>query len=324
MIEQGCQRIRRTRAMALPVVLATLATGVFGLASPSSADVPEVKGSAYGYTSSVSLFGGPYNTRGFGQTTCTSPNTPPGCAPASAESPSVELPPTGGSVSASDPDGATAQYGPAIIFSSGAQEVSSEGTTGPDGSVTTSATVADINRSGDEMFTAVSAASTCTASESGVTALTTITNGVLRTSEGDPNVEGDETFVDIPTNPEPNTFYQARLESVGGNPEWTFNEQVVNPDGSITVYAAHLKLTGPSAFGDLFIGKSECGVTSIASEDTTTTTTDGEDTTTTTTDDAPPPVVPESPLPLLLPVGAIGLFAGAAAFASRRLKNGEG
>ena len=42
---------------------------------------------------------------------------------------------------------------------------------------------------------------------------------------------------------------------------WTFNQQTVNPNGSITVYAAHQRLNGPTEVGDVYIGQSVCGVT---------------------------------------------------------------
>ncbi len=104
---------------------------------------------------------------------------------------------TGGNLSATDPDGATAQYGPAIIFSAGQMDVSSRGTTGQGGSVTSSTSVQNVNKSGQEVFTASAVSSTCTASQAGVSGSSTITNGTLQVSEGNPNVEGDETVVPV-------------------------------------------------------------------------------------------------------------------------------
>lgn len=82
--------------------------------SPAAAAVTAVQGSAFGYQLNMSLFGGPVNTRGVGQIACTAVNVPPGCAPATSSSPSVVLPPTGGNVSQTDPDGTAGQVGPAI------------------------------------------------------------------------------------------------------------------------------------------------------------------------------------------------------------------
>ena len=199
-------------------------------------------GSAFGFSSSVSLFGGAAQPRG--------------------PSPAVTLPETGSltPITATAPQG-DAVYGPAKIFTSGQLEVSTQGTTE---SVTSSATVANVNRSLDEKLTAAHVASTCTATASGVTGSTTITNGVLEVSEGDPDVDGDETRVTIPAEPLPNTSYEGQLESVGDRFRYVFNEQVRNPDGSITVYAAHQYLLGPTAVGDLYIGKSECGIPDVA------------------------------------------------------------
>ena len=209
---------------------------------PAQADVTGVKGSAYGYFSSISLFGGPPSTRG--------------------PTPTVTLPPSGSAtpITASQASG-SATYGPAILFSSGQLDVSTQGTTGPMGSVTTSTNIQGVNTSGTEVFTASNVASRCTASEAGVSGSTTITSGTLQTSEGNPDVEGDETTVNIPTNPAPNTTYNGQIESVGDSYRYVFNEQIRNPDGSITVNAAHQYFLGPTAVGDLIIGQSVCGVT---------------------------------------------------------------
>lgn len=90
--------------MSMLATLVVAGAALFGLSGPSSADVTAVEGSAFGYTMSVSLFGGPPNVRGVGQFVCTSesppPALPPGCVPAAQEaaaaSASVTLPATGG------------------------------------------------------------------------------------------------------------------------------------------------------------------------------------------------------------------------------------
>lgn len=233
------------RATRRPIVVALLCSAMLlsGVGQgPARADVTAVSGSAYGYFSNVSLFGGPAATRG--------------------PAPTVTLPAAGSAVpiTATAPTG-SAQYGPALIFSSGPINVSTQGTTGPAGSVTSSSTISGVNTSGQEVFTAGSVSSTCTATEAGVSGSTTITNGTLQTSEGDPNVDGDETVVVIPTNPAPNTTYNGAIETVGDTFRYVFNEQIVNPDGSLTVNAAHQYLLGPTAVGDLIIGQSRCGVT---------------------------------------------------------------
>ncbi|HWC10199.1 MAG TPA: hypothetical protein VG455_03160, partial [Acidimicrobiales bacterium] len=128
--------------------------------------------------------------------------------------------------------------------------------------MTSTASLQDVNTSGDEVFTASALSSTCTASETGLSGSTTITDGTLQTSEtGGPG--GTPVVVDLPANPAPNTTYNGQIEGVGDAFQYIFNEQVVNPDGSLTVYAAHLRLLGPTAVGDLYIGKVECGVTAV-------------------------------------------------------------
>jgi len=86
----------------------------------------------------------------------------------------------------------------------------------------------------------------------------------------------------VPNNPAPNTTYNGHIEVNSSQDYWkyVFNEQVTNPDGSLTVYAGHEYLLGPTAKGDLFFGKSECGAVSATAANTTTT---SASTTTTTT-----------------------------------------
>ncbi|HEX2273180.1 MAG TPA: hypothetical protein VHG90_04815 [Acidimicrobiales bacterium] len=194
----------------------------------------------------------------------------------------------------SDPDSsAVVRYGPGIIVSRGAATVSTQGTTGPAGSVTSSAEIQDVNASGREVFTAASISSSCTALGAGVTGSTTITDGRLQTSEGDPDLPGDERFVDLPTNPAANETHPGTIETVGDTFEYRFNEQVPNPDGSLTVYAAHLVLLGPTAVGHIYIGRVDCGVNprqTTTSLGATTTSTGPNATTTTTGPRGPEPV----------------------------------
>lgn len=220
---------------------------------PASADVTAVQGSAYGYfADNISIFGG------------AQPDTGP--------VPTVALP-AGGSANPVTGSAATGlvKYGPATIFSSGAITLSTQGTTGPSGSVTTSASLANVNSSGQEVFTASALSSTCTASESGRSGSTTITGGRLIVSEGaDLDSDADDTVIDLPANPAPNTAREGKIETVGDTFRYVFNEQVVGADGSLTVNAAHLYLIGPTALGDVIIGQSMCGVTAVAATTTTT------------------------------------------------------
>src|SRR5215213_7594033 len=96
------------RKFALASAIAVVGA-ILTLPGSSSADVVSVSGSACGYYTDVSLFGGPSARRGCGQTVV----DPFG------NSPSVTLPSSGSvsPITANDPDGATATYGPAKIFS---------------------------------------------------------------------------------------------------------------------------------------------------------------------------------------------------------------
>ncbi|HWB72438.1 MAG TPA: hypothetical protein VG452_09465, partial [Egibacteraceae bacterium] len=198
------------------MLVVALSAGVFAFSGSSRADTSAVTGSAFGYYAyDIVIFGGAQDDTG--------------------PTPVVVLP-SGGSatpVSASAPSGVV-QYGPATLFSSGPLEVSTQGATGEAGSVTSSTDIQDVNTSGQEVFTASNVSSTCTASEAGVSGSTTIIDGTLQTSEGDPNVEGDETVVTIPTNPAANTAYEGTIESVGDSFRYVFNEQTTNADGSLT------------------------------------------------------------------------------------------
>lgn len=230
-----------------------------GVGAPAaSAQVTGVKGSAFGYLLNVSLFGGTKNTVG--------------------PAPTVTLPAGGSStpVTSSAPTG-SAVVGPATLFTSGQIDVSTQGTPAA-GSVTSSAKIANLNTSGQEVLTASAASSTCTASGSGVTGSATITGGTLQTDSGDTDPTNSipdhaAVTVPVPSNPAPNTTIQGHIH-VGDATDsfrYVFNEQITNPDGSITVNAAHQYLLGSLAVGDLIIGQVVCGVTGTVASSTTTT-----------------------------------------------------
>jgi hypothetical protein len=264
-------RLHSRRLSPAVAVLMTAGVGLATSSGPSSADhmvVTEVEGSAYGCYGNVSLFGGPFNVRG--------------------PMPTVTLPP-GGSATPVTQSAPTCDiiYGPARVFTSGPVTLSTEGTTGPNGSVTSTATLAPINTSQSEIFTAASLSSTCTATESGVTGSTTVMNGTIILQDPNPDVSGEpgEDIRTIPVNPAPNTTYEGTVANVNDNFRAVFNEQIVNPDGSLTVNAYHLYLLGPTAVGDVIAGQVVCGVTTELAPTTTTqaTTTTTQETTTTTT-----------------------------------------
>jgi hypothetical protein len=298
--------VRTSRQHAQRLALAIVAViglggGLVAVSGPSGADVTAVTGSACGYLTDVSLFGGPSMRRGCGQTD----DVPAGT------SPSVTLP-AGGSatpITATDPDGATAQYGPAKIFSgqypendfnatsppSGPLNVSTRGTLGPNGSVTSTASVdpgsqpppglpAQPRGIGPGPVIADAVSSTCTAQETdpgtgavSVSGSTTVTAGILETKY-DAMTQLPTVTEDVPANPPANYTRTGTIDHVGDSFRVVYNEQIVSPDGkSITVNAVHMTLLGPTAVGDMIIAQSVCGLTTVP-----VTTTAGPTTTSTT------------------------------------------
>jgi hypothetical protein len=246
MVRRDRPGVGRARALSPLVALMALGAATVAFAGPSAA-ATEGSG-AFGYSLKVSLFGA---------------DQPP-IGPV----PSVTLPAAGSPtpVTASAPTG-NAKEGPATFFSSGQLEVSTQGTPGA-GSVTSSAKIANVNSSGQESFTASSVTSTCTASGTSVSGSTTIAGGKLETDNGDDDPQNetpDHPAVSqpVPANPAPNTTVEGHIEVNGQQDRWryVFNEQITNPDGSITVNAAHEYILGPTAKGDLFIGQARCSKT---------------------------------------------------------------
>jgi len=256
--------------------------------SPAAAVVapPVGSGGANGYYLKVTLFGGPPAVRG--------------------PAPTVALPPGGsGPITATIPT-SLAKFGPAEFFSTGQIDVS---TTGQNGSVTSTATLANLDRLGSESFgygpldvstaypknpagKTTNIASTCTASGTGVSGSTTVTEGQLELDNGDDPL-GNGSYqnglvlgsipprftttahppvrVIVPTNPAPNTTYEGHIEVNGSQDyfKYVFNEQFVNADGGITVYAGHEYIVGPTAVGDLYFGKVTCSRTPHVAADFT-------------------------------------------------------
>ena len=244
----GRARSRRYRTWAVVPLLVTWAVNGIGMQA-ASADVTAVKGSAFGYlATNFVLLGGA--------------QTPSGPAP------TVTLPAEGSSTPLTNTAAsALVRYGPATIFTSGESSVRTQGTTGPSGSVTSSASVSNLNTSGQEVLTAGNLSSTCNASESGRTGSTTITGGKLIVSEGaDVGNPADDTVVDLPANPSPGTEHTGKIETVGDTFRAVFNEQIVGSDGSITVNGAHIFLLGPTATGEVIVAQSVCGVTAGAGQ----------------------------------------------------------
>jgi hypothetical protein len=250
------RRARYTRA-----VMATLAVsiGMVGVEVSPAYAASAVRGSAFGYYTNVSLFGGPSTLLGYGQA--------PG-APAVAATPSVSLPSTGGSVSLTDSDGSKASYGPAVIFgwydtvtqtyvNSGSETVLAQGSTAGSGTVLSRATV---NNAGPGPLVMPQVVTTCQRSGSTTVASVQVNNGFVETST-DPNT-GDVTSTQaIPSSPTAGLTINGTLNHIGDSFSIVFNEQTTNADGSKTVVGAHMYLLGPIAVGDMVVASATCGVT---------------------------------------------------------------
>lgn len=231
----------------------------------------EVLGEAYNYSTEVSLFGGPANRRGFGQ---------PGDAPASAASPAAVCPDGGGTDSATAPNGASAQYGPATIFGgiwpdgapsappSGPLTSAVECTPGERITASTSVTrmpggTPHPGGVGPGPVVADEVHSSCTATPRGITGEVRVVNGVLELRY-DTATQSPAATEPIPASPSPNYTRSGTLDHVGDSYRVTFNQQIQHADGSLTVNAVHIELLGPTAVGEMVIGSSTCGVVAAA------------------------------------------------------------
>ncbi|HVM14632.1 MAG TPA: hypothetical protein VM287_09910 [Egibacteraceae bacterium] len=245
------------RSSVFVFLLAATALGFAALAqSPADAThetVTEVEGSAFGCYANTTFSFDPAN---------------PGPASQTGPLPEVTLPPQGGSDTATAPECRHFAFpgGPPVV-STGPLTVTTEGTTGPTGSVTSTATIDRVNTSGNENFTAVSVSSTCTADETGASGTTTITGGVVHNAVRPDGTTGD---VVVPLNPDPG--YTVTVDIGFARYNYIFNEQIRNDDGSITVNAVRMEpLTGPLQ-GTMILGQVVCGVTTQPLPPTTTTT----------------------------------------------------
>ena len=246
------ERMRRpVRAVAMVMAVAALASVT--LAVPARAGT--LSGAACAYRVSLSLFGGPTTVRGCGQT------IPPGDA--GSASPEVTLPP-GGSLTplvASDPDGARAVYGPAVLFGGRFQF---DGTVPPSGplmaqTVGTTAvqSLAMATFVGPQPFYARSVLGACTATQSGKSFMVQLVDAFVVTST---DQHGYPTStVAVPRVPPVNYTVPFTINNVGEQGRVVFNERIDNADGSTTVTAAHMYMHGPIAVGDMVIGQARCG-----------------------------------------------------------------
>jgi hypothetical protein len=235
-----------------------LGVGTVVSAGTASASISAVTGSAYGYYSLIGLFGGP-------PTACGSPSTTPCPDPAVTLPAAGSTTPVTGSLASED-----LVYGPAHIFDSGPITISTQGAPGATSTVTSSTSVqgCTVLVSGGcnagqiyaGPFTASSVSSSCSADGStNPTGSVTINSGQL--TEAPPGTTTAGTPITVPTNPTPNYTVSATFPDTGKVYTYVFNQQIVNPDGSLTVNAAHeyLNAGANGAQGDLIFGQVVCG-----------------------------------------------------------------
>jgi hypothetical protein len=229
------------------------------------AQVTAVSGGAFGHWTKVSLFGGP--------------SVPVGPIP------DVRLPPEGSELPITAREAAgSAVYGPAHIFGgiwpatgvdiappSGPIVVTTKGTPGPNGSVTSTVDITLRNppnplspggwgplppTQGEELHT------TCTANAQGVTGSTRLKGAVMSkatTPVGEPIDEEP-----VPDNPPVNYTRTGVLTNVGDRYRIVYNEHIIEPDGSLTVNGVHMYLLGDIAVGDQIIGQVRCSAKGAA------------------------------------------------------------
>lgn len=229
-----------------------------GATSASAAtNVTSVTGSAFGFSAfGITLFGGAQSD--------TAPTPAAKLASNASNSPQAGSATTGLVV-----------YGPATMLTSDAIAVNTAGSLGSTGSVTSTSSVKDINKAttqqastGSEVLTADSIAGSCSASASGTTGSTTVTNGTMATVK---NQNPPDTIVNIPSSPAPNTTISGVLHisaTATDSFHYVFNEQSTS-GGVLTVNPVHEYFDGPIAHGNLIIGQVVCAASGVAAANTT-------------------------------------------------------
>jgi len=109
-----------------------------------------------------------------------------------------------------------------------------------------------VPNEGDELH------ATCTTGAQGATGSARFVNAMLTTST-DPDGEPKDREP-IPANPPPNYTRTGVITNVGDKFKVVYNEQIVDPDGSITVNALHLYLLGDIAVGEQILGHVRCSM----------------------------------------------------------------
>lgn len=213
---------------------------------PAAAQNAELVGSAFGFFTSVGLFGGEVTDIG--------------------PAPLVTLPPDGSvePITMTDPDGSTVQFGPAVIVEPVSMTVSTQGDSG---SVTSTAVVTFAENQDDQLdpFNADDLSSECTAASADPSGRVVLTAASLVLSTDENTGDPTET-TDIPAEPEPNTTFGGTIDHIGDTFRVVFNEQI-RDGGVLTVNAVHFYFgqdaagqdTDGVAQGEAVIGQTVCG-----------------------------------------------------------------
>lgn len=252
-------RLRRFSLLTSGAALLTswLVIAVGATSASAATSVTSVTGSAFGFSAfGITLIGG--------------------AQPDTAPTPAAKL----ASDASNSPQAASATtglivYGPATMLTSDAIAVNTSGSLGSTGSVTSTSSVKDINKAttqqastGSEVLTADSIAGSCSASASGTTGSTTVTNGTMATVK---NPDPPDTIVNVPSSPAPNTTISGVLHITSTATDhfhYVFNEQSTS-GGVLTVNAVDEYFDGPNAHGNLIIGQVVCGVSGTGVANTT-------------------------------------------------------
>lgn len=231
LLTSGAALLTSGLVIALGATSAAAATGVAA-----------VTGRAFGYSGSgISLLGGTLHS--YPASPAVSLNSSASNSPQSATAPS-------GSVI----------IGPGDLFTSGALAVRATGSLGAAGSVTASTSIATVNTTGAEPFTAASVIGSCKATTSGTSGSTTVSGGKVVT---DTDVNGNATATSaVPANPTPNFTISGVVHPGGTSTDhfrYVFNEQSVSA-GALIVNAVHVYLGPPLTTGSIIEGQVVCGV----------------------------------------------------------------
>src|SRR5262245_24222246 len=174
--------------------------------------------------------------------------------------PTVTLPPQGGGPFTDSLADTSVDQSPGIIFATiGLSEVSTQGALGATGNARSSSTSTDVLLGGLTGFEASEISSECEATAAGGTADTTISD-----------LEFALLPIDLPENPAPNTVLtDADIPTLGSGVTVVLNEQEIVTDATgthVVVTAFHLTAVegNQPARGELTLGRSVCGLTSVA------------------------------------------------------------